>query len=172
MITNVLLATALLTTNTTTAEEAFTHPMPPGTTVIIEAPEFAWFIRPAARNLNNVLDGGLTFKYAQGIDCDDYPDDVCLNVEVDVLPDNYGAYWWPGVFDEEGTAVYQEIKFNAKYNRSSRYWKRSVSCHELMHAIGFDHFNGAGCYDATGNSISPKPSAAAQKVMSDYYLEK
>lgn len=173
MITNVLLATALLTTNNVTAaENAFTHPMPPGTTVVIEAPAFAWFIRPIARNLNNVLAGGLTFKYEPGIDCDDYPDDVCINVEIDDAPEEYGAYWWPAVFDDDGTAIYHEIRFNSKYSGAPRYWKRSVSCHELMHAIGFDHFDGAGCLDAEGNSISPKVSPAALKVLSNHYLEK
>lgn len=172
MLGNVLASLVLAASPVTSVQESFTHPIPKdfstADTIVLEAPHFAWFIRPVARELDAVLSPSLNFIYYRGVSCADYENIICVRVTVEPLEPSVGGRWQvTGLFTSWWTD--HKIMFNSLYSgRASRpLYKRATACHELLHALGFFHHDQEGC--ANPASIVTSPSVAEYTVLIDYY---
>lgn len=144
-----LLSLLLAATPTVTAQEAFQWPFPAETAIVMEAPDYAWGIRPVAREIDEELDG-LRIYRRRGLQCEDYPDRVCLTVTVETLDESVGGWAW-----KHGD-MSAEIHLNALYSTASREWRKGAACHELLHTLGFNHHTEGGCVgDVVVNTTSP-----------------
>lgn len=141
---------------------ALVWPLPPGTTVVMEAPEHAWGIRPVANQISDKVDG-LEILSDRGISCSDYPDAACIQVKKRLINPDYVGEYWP---NEAGQ---RQIRFNTYYQWFYDYsGRQSTACHELLHALGFDHHSGHGC---VGNYTERRPNLNEYIVLQDWYSE-
>lgn len=132
------LSLLLAVTPTVTAQEAFKWPFPSGTEIVMVAPDYAWGIRPVAREIDEELDG-LRIYRRRGLQCEDYPEAACLTVTVEKLDESFGGFAWK--YDD----TLATIQFNSTYSTASRVWRKGAACHELLHVLGFDHHTEGGC---------------------------
>lgn len=146
-----------------TVEEAFVAPKAQLTTVV-EAPYFAWGIRPAIRDIKRDVD--IDILYTRGIDCDDYPDAQCLKVTREYLPEVewMGVYYW-----EEGNNFY--IRLNDYYGNEYKKSKDNAAVHEFTHFLGFSHHDEDGIMGVDTWYLDNRPSDAETEVMVGYYNE-
>lgn len=139
-------------------QDALIGPLDPGTTVVIEAPYYAWGIRPVSAEIDRKLEG-LVVRNRRGIQCEDFPEARCVTVLVEQINPDYG-----GLFNGD------QIIFNSMYGATNRHWRRSVACHEFLHLLGFTHHSDRGCV-SEGVADWERPSLVEYEVLFDHYGE-
>lgn len=133
------------------APDALLWPYEPGTSVVIEAPRNAWGIRHVAREITERMQLSIIYKF--GAEC--IPELECITVLEEPIEDNYIGAFYPAA---------DTIVFNTEYNYIG--YKQQVACHELLHAIGFDHHRNRGCVGEGGKKF---PSRLEYSVLMEHY---
>jgi hypothetical protein len=104
----------------------------------LEAPDKAWGIRAAAKQVNQEVEGIHIYRYGT---CETRPWAHCLRVKVyDFGRDDYGQWRGWTAHEPPYTESYGLIWLNTHYAPS-----RNVACHELGHSLGIPHHRQRGC---------------------------
>ena len=145
---------------------------PVAQTVVIEAPYYAWGIRPSAAYLDARIET-LDMIYYRGVSCEDYPMARCVRVELTTLDYNvYGRTTFDDWFNVRIQLNTQSVNQNNRFVRQYYpRWRRSVAMHELLHTFGMDH-HGDGLIAAGGDMGMIFPTAEELAALQTLYGER
>lgn len=158
-----LMASLYTDLNQVTEEPTLVAPMADVPTVV-EAPYFAWGLRPAIRDIKRDL--GLDIIYRRDAECDRYPDRRCITVTRQFLPDEE----WLGYYEYTAEGGYT-ITLNDSVGNEYPDLKDNASAHEFGHFLGFSHHDNSGLMSVDDWWDYNRPSDEENEVLFDYYVE-
>lgn len=148
--------------------QSLTWPYPPGTQLVMEAPDSAWGIRASAAYIDDRV-GGLRIHRTRGLSCASNPRLPCVVLRVVEV----GPGMPPGWTDVD-SAGRRTVHLNSTWYVGNAQARRETATHELCHVLGFVHHTGGGCQGVTGIGADPSyhaltPNAAEMALLRHHY---